>query len=225
MDEAAAPGTLRGRRRRNLNRGPEEEPHGSRRRPLGRRGMGGDQHQCVEQTPPVGLGRLPAQGLGERGQRGHEPDRELVGPDVKRPGHHGDGPPEPGCAPQPDQRRRYPRPRRRPGRAALLTGLQRDHQPQAQGLGEPGQGRGRRVAPAVLEVGDVGDGEARPASSRWAPRSWPASRCRQRSMSTNTSQPVTDKAERSREITASPATGRIGGRAHTRRRASGIIGL
>jgi hypothetical protein len=40
--------------------------------------MSGDQQEGVNQAPPVRFGEIFAHRVGERGQRGDEPDRELA---------------------------------------------------------------------------------------------------------------------------------------------------
>src|SRR6266567_7465568 len=96
--------------------------------------MSGDQQECVEEAPPVRLDELPAHGVGEYRQRGHELARELVGILVESRGHVPDGLAESGGASEPDQRGGHLGRFRRPGRLTLLPRYERDHKLHAQGL-------------------------------------------------------------------------------------------
>ena len=126
---------------------------------LGR--VSGDEEKGVQQAPPVRLGEIPAESLREHRQRGYEIAGERVGIQVLCRGDCLQRLAEPGGAPEPDQRRGH-RWRRAGRRLLAFPGRpEGDYQLHAECLGEPRQRRGRRVAPAVLQVGDIGHGQAR----------------------------------------------------------------
>ena len=65
--------------------------------------MRGYQQERVKDPRPVRLAEIPAQGIAERGHRGHQPARQFPCVQVERRGDDGDSLPEPGGAAEPDQ--------------------------------------------------------------------------------------------------------------------------
>jgi nucleotidyltransferase/DNA polymerase involved in DNA repair len=122
-------------------------------------GESGDQQQRVQQAPPVGLTQVLVQRAGHGREGGDELRGEFFRVAAEAGGHGPRGLLESACAAEPDERGRdagggFGRRDRRGG------GLDGDGQVRAKGGGKPGEGGDGRVAATVLQVGDVGDGQA-----------------------------------------------------------------
>jgi flavin reductase (DIM6/NTAB) family NADH-FMN oxidoreductase RutF len=123
---------------------------------LGRGGMLRDYQERVKDAPPVRFGEVPTCRVRDSRQHVHELGGELVCIQIQR---HRDGRDRlaiSGGASEPNQRGGHLGRLCPPGLLTALVRFECDEQPHAQGIGEPGQRRGRWVAPAVLQVGDVG---------------------------------------------------------------------
>jgi hypothetical protein len=98
---------------------------------LPRGGMSGDQQECVEDAPPVRFGEAVAHRVRECRQGSHEPGAEVVCIQVECRGDGCDYAPEPGGAPEPDERGGHFGRCGFPGLLAVLARFERDDQPPA----------------------------------------------------------------------------------------------